>query len=136
MTNETWLNTMTHSYIETALWCGVEYPMGDPRSDHDKDYKKTADDLHPDTEAAMKADCFKFFHENLPLLLEVREHGDWVDFWAQVGHDFWLTRNGHGAGFWDGDYPEPFGDQLTAIAKTYGEFDLYTGDDSDRVYHL
>lgn len=22
---------------------------------------------------------------------------------SQIGHDFWLTRNGHGAGFWDRD---------------------------------
>jgi|TARA_R110000744_G_scaffold366338_1_gene475354 hypothetical protein len=22
----------------------------------------------------------------------------------RIGHDFWLTRNGHGAGFWDGDW--------------------------------
>lgn len=21
-----------------------------------------------------------------------------------AGHDLWLTRNGHGAGFWDGDW--------------------------------
>jgi len=35
---------------------------------------------------------------------------------AQAGHDFWLTRNGHGAGFWDGDWPET-GDALTEASK-------------------
>ncbi len=47
----------------------------------------------------------------------------------QVAHDFWLTRNRHGAGFWDGDYSEPAGSILTAIAHAFGECNLYLGDD-------
>ena len=41
----------------------------------------------------------------------------------------WLTRNGHGAGFWDGDWPEPVASRLTKSAKRFGSFDLYVGDD-------
>lgn len=40
-----------------------------------------------------------------------------------VGHDFMLTRNGHGAGFWDGDYEH--GDELTKACKPYGETSMY-----------
>jgi hypothetical protein len=36
-----------------------------------------------------------------------------------IEHDFFLTRNGHGAGFWDGDYKN--GEKLTEIAKSFGE---------------
>lgn len=43
--------------------------------------------------------------------------------WA--GHDFWLTRNGHGAGFWDRGLGA-LGDRLTAAAKTYGSADDHT----------
>ncbi len=50
-----------------------------------------------------------------------------------AGHDFWLTRNGHGAGFWDGDWPEPAATRLTASSKKYGEFNLYLGDDG-KIY--
>lgn len=50
----------------------------------------------------------------------------------QVGHDFVLTRNGHGAGFWDRGHGER-GDRLTAACKPYGELDAYVGDDG-RVY--
>lgn len=46
-----------------------------------------------------------------------------------VAHDFWLTRNHHGAGFWDGDYPEPIATQLTNLAHGFGECNLYVGDD-------
>lgn len=52
---------------------------------------------------------------------------------SQAGHDFWLTRNGHGAGFWDGDWPEPYAAMFTNGAKSYGEFQTYLGDDG-RIY--
>ena len=45
--------------------------------------------------------------------------------YGRAGHDFWLTRNGHGAGFRDGDWPEPFAAKLTEAAKRAGERDLY-----------
>lgn len=39
---------------------------------------------------------------------------------SQIGHDLWLTRNGHGTGFWDRDcYLER--DNLTAYANEMGE---------------
>jgi hypothetical protein len=46
-----------------------------------------------------------------------------------AGHDFWLTRNGHGAGFWDGDWPEPLATVLTDAAHAFGELSPYVGDD-------
>lgn len=48
------------------------------------------------------------------------------------GHDFWLTRNGHGAGFWDRGLGD-LGLQLSDMARAYGSSDLYVGDDG-RVY--
>ena len=40
---------------------------------------------------------------------------------GHIGHDLWLTRNGHGAGFWDGDYPDDIEDTLTKGAEALGE---------------
>lgn len=40
----------------------------------------------------------------------------WND--EQLGHDFWLTRNGHGAGFWDRGH-EPAGRQLSDICRAF-----------------
>lgn len=48
--------------------------------------------------------------------------------YEQLARDFWLTRNGHGAGFWDRGYGE-IGDAMTEISKTFGSVDLYLGDD-------
>ena len=51
---------------------------------------------------------------------------------AQAGHDFWLTRNRHGAGFWDRGLGER-GQRLTDAAHVYGESYLSIGDDG-KVY--
>lgn len=47
---------------------------------------------------------------------------------GQIGYDFNLTRNGHGAGFWDRNLGEA-GDRLTAMCRPFGEWGLYLGDD-------
>lgn len=47
---------------------------------------------------------------------------------AQVGHDFCLTRNGHGAGFWDRGLGE-LGTRLTDACRPWGEQTGYIGDD-------
>jgi hypothetical protein len=47
-----------------------------------------------------------------------------------IGHDFLLTRNGHGVGFWDRGYGER-GDWLSKQSHPYGTWDLYVGDDGE-----
>ena len=82
-------------------------------------------ELSPEFIAEAIRDC-KRFREVAGVLLD--EHNDDT----MGAHDFWLTRNGHGAGFWDGDWPVN-GDKLTEISKVYGECNLYVGDDG-KVY--
>ena len=44
--------------------------------------------------------------------------------WSQIGHDLWLTRNGHGTGFWDRQ--DLYGDNariFSAMAKAMGNHD-------------
>jgi hypothetical protein len=48
------------------------------------------------------------------------------DLIEQAGHDFWLTRNGHGAGFWDRTcYSDTVKDLLTKRAEAFGEVVVY-----------
>lgn len=49
--------------------------------------------------------------------------------WDGAGHDLWLTRAGHGAGYWDGDLPAALGERLTEAAKAVGEQWPEIGDD-------
>lgn len=67
-------------------------------------------------------DAREFFHAHWPVLWDLGK-----DDFAQHGHDFALTRNGHGAGFWDRGYGE-VGERLTESAKVYGEHSVITDD--------
>jgi hypothetical protein len=65
----------------------------------------------------LRSDCDKFFSENFMLIKEAVKSEDYT--YASAGRDYWLTRNGHGAGYWDRDLGE-VGDQLTK-ASEYNE---------------
>ena len=106
------------AYVEAALWSSTDNSNeqgGDPL---DQNY--SVEDISPETMKQMHADCASF---------QEKAWDDISDDVEGAGHDFWLTRNGHGAGFWDGDWPEEIGERLTALSKEYGEVDLYVGDD-------
>ena len=48
----------------------------------------------------------------------------------QLGHDFWLTRNGHGTGFWAREFgTEENRDALTELSRTFGPSYVYMADD-------
>jgi hypothetical protein len=81
----------------------------------------------------MTADCKRFQEENAEDLLDANyNHATHSDD-EMGGHDFWLTRNGHGAGFWDGELGD-IGDRLTEASKAFGEVCLTVCDDGE-IYH-
>jgi hypothetical protein len=130
------LDEFTRAYVVAALWSSNDEstPAGGEPMDHNYDHTDIADD----TLAAMAEDCRKFQADNGTLLeraypLYVVTDGSSPQ--AYAGHDFWLTRNGHGAGFWDRKLENrEFGDvgeQLTEAAKAFPEVNLYVGDDGN-----
>lgn len=90
--------------------------------------------LADETRERLKADCLSFWCRMWFYLDHERGDGTGamslrgLDRARSAGQDFWLTRNGHGSGFWDGDWPK-YGDMLTNLAEGYGQFDTYQGDD-------
>jgi hypothetical protein len=68
-------------------------------------------------------DCDRFLSWGVRKLITASP-GDF----EQAGHDFWLTRQGHGEGFWSRDddvWPERARDYLDARAKGFGEAHVY-----------
>jgi len=51
------------------------------------------------------------------------------DEWDYAARDFILTRNHHGAGFWDGDWHAPWGEKLTTLAQSFPLVETYLDDD-------
>lgn len=117
---DTYREEFVAQYIHTMLWQAT----GEDGTPLGQDF--TVDDFSGKARAEMRADCEDFLTEDTRgTLAELGEsHG--YDAGA-AGHDFALTRNGHGAGFWDRGLGEA-GDELTALAKPYGTQDVYVGD--------
>ena len=108
--------TILKHYIICALWSYID-DDGEPL-----DSVYTMDDISAQTLKQMDIEVSDFIKDNESLLIESGQSDQ------QIGHDFWLTRNGHGAGFWDRGLGA-IGDALTKASKSFGGSDLYVGDD-------
>ena len=52
--------------------------------------------------------------------------------WDHVAHDWILTRNRHGSGFWDtGRYAPAMGKKLTDLAHTYSEINVFVDENGN-----
>lgn len=116
------------AYVECALWASTDTLPG-----HEDEEPVCLDSLdttiHPDSLAVLRAQCDEFIAANtadLEEALNLYTVGDWTPS-AQAGHDLWLTRNGHGAGFWDRGIGE-VGERLSNACR-YSDVNLYIGDD-------
>ena len=122
------LDSFTQAYIECALWSSNDESDPDTGGDPLDDNYGT-EDISADTLAQIMKDCEAFQRDMEKTLSRIYEEFDWYSS-DRAGHDFWLTRNGHGTGFWDRSDEEPeLWEALTDEAHSYGSFDLYIGDD-------
>lgn len=111
------------AYLEAALWASTDNADEQGGEPLDKNY--TVDSFADGTRVALERMASKFFER----------HGE--DFKQEhtvaAATDLWLTQNGHGAGFWDGSWPEPWASRMDTTARELGEVDLYVGDDG-KIY--
>lgn len=114
-------------YLEAALRSSVE----DANTDQTfQDLGYTTNDLSPVGIKEATEDCEAFrviaWHDFKGALQYTdAEH---------LGQDFWLTRNGHGTGFWDrSELPEYYRKRLTDLAEMFGPAHPYL-DTAGRIY--
>ena len=116
-------DSFTNAYIQCMLWCETDQTNDQGGEPLENNYN--IDDFVKETLDKIEADCVKFQTDHWDMICGDLE---------RAGHDFWLTRNGHSAGFWDGDWPE-YGDKLTVAAKRFRSLDVYVGDDDKLYFH-
>lgn len=138
-------------YIEAALWTEEERlkedydemnPYNDDNEiddDEDDEIEKiiklkhnlnsksfetfTTEDIDPDSRIQAYLDIKKFIKDaGQEAITEALEEND--EF--RLGMDIWLTRNGHGSGFFDHNYE--FEKELETAAHNLKSVDLYIGD--------
>jgi hypothetical protein len=114
---------MYSDYMQCAKWSSIDEDGEslEPFQFSDKAEKKMKEDLDSFIEYCETNISERMFFEYQNLQEP-----------EQFAHDFWLTRNGHGAGFWDRGLGE-IGDILTKAAKTFGECNLYLNDETQEI---
>lgn len=115
------VDEFTKQYIVTALWSSDDGGLN-------KLSEMSWQDLAPQTLDMMKRDAISFQQQCAALLDRAYQETGYSYGPGSAGHDFWLTRNHHGAGFWDRGLGE-VGNMLTTAAHKWPEVDLYVGDD-------
>ena len=109
-----------NAYIDAALWSSTD--------DNGFPLDETSATLSADALRVMCRDADKFLKANCTLICAMP-----IDYTLEsAGHDFWLTRCGHGVGFWDRG-ADTIGHLLTDAAEECGSVDLIV-DDDDKIY--
>ena len=109
------LRAFVKSYLNSAVWADLEGSIATQCEEFTRDAKRRA-----------AIDCRLFLDKILEihgakcLLTLLRPE-------YSTAHDFWLTRNGHGVGFWD--RPEMYGEEmaksLTGLAQTFPNVGIF-----------
>lgn len=116
--NSTQRFAMLDAAIECLLWSSVVSVAED-------DEPVQADSLGLE----LSADALETLEAELNGFLAVIEDDEQLPHYGglsaeQLGHDFILTKNGHGTGFWDRGLGT-IGERVTYWAKTFGSTELY-----------
>lgn len=96
------------AYLETAIWAST-----DPDTERPLDRNWDIGDFTKESVERARRDAIAFIkahHEDLDAVADYEQHG----------HDFFLTRNRHGAGFWDRGYGQ-LGERLSRGAHGFGQ---------------
>lgn len=106
------MSEMVRAYLEACLWSTAAMIAEDDCDESWETKGYDVGDFHDDAVYAATKDCesFQAMAAESDLLDDVSE--------SQAGHDFWLTRERHGTGFWDRG--STHGQELTTIAHGFG----------------
>ncbi len=124
------LTPFARGYIQGLLATSLD----DDQEPLDANYD--IEDIHPDSLEKIADDCAKFVAANESHYADAENLSCSDGIWKpaeSAGLDFWLTRNGHGSGFWDPDrkrhYGEANAEAMNAYSEAAGGCDAYIGDD-------
>lgn len=114
------------AYGSSVAYAGeYEGPLDDYMAEHDTTPA-------PDLLAVFRRDVVVFLLTCARDGLDLSELGE-----GQIGHDIWLTRNGHGTGFWCRDADtygtEEVRDALDSVAAAMGEHNIGVDTDTNTV---
>ncbi len=108
------IDIVIESYLEAALW--------DSESDYREELAdKTIFDFSYNAKKQAKEEIKWFLDKAGDVFSEILN--------TEIGHDLWLSRNGHGSGFFDrAGYEDDDAEFLMDLARILGEINIYVND--------
>lgn len=116
-----WKLALPH-YLGCALW-STNDEDGEPL-----DGWLGVDDFDAESTARAEKDLKDFFEANAEMIDASGAS------YEQTAHDLWLTRNRHGAGFWDRGYAPEVGRALTDAAHAMGSLEVMVNEETATAY--
>jgi hypothetical protein len=108
----------------------------DPSGGEPLDANYDIEDLAPEALASIVEDCNKFVEANSHRFKNAPDESCSDGIWTgeeSAGYDFWMTRVGHGVGFWEPERQRKYGTKnaqaMDEYSKNAGGVDPYVGDD-------
>jgi hypothetical protein len=112
------IDRIVSGYLQAALDYSTDGDSDKPLSDQGLNLSSVSDDMRDEA----KRDCEAFFEANSEALGDLE--------CSEIGRLFFLSRSGHGTGFFDADaLAEQHRDPMQEAARKAGEVWIYTGDD-------
>ena len=111
------------AYVEAALWSSCD----DNEGYLDESIGVFEGNISLSCYLSMARDCKQFLDYAKDELNQLDYTCNEYTTSDLAGHDFWLTKEGHGAGFWDRGLGE-LGDKLTINAQSFSSSYLYIDD--------
>lgn len=119
-------------YKVALLWANTYVEVdGESVNISEVDVFPTIWDFTPEAEAEISQECNDFLSQDGVIGLIESVLSDSYDS-EYAGHDFLLTRSGHGAGFWDRGFGEA-GDKLSDLSRPFGDAAAWV--DADEAVH-
>lgn len=122
---------LSYEFMADAAWAALEELLETSTND-DGELLRTdgyrVEDIDAESGAEFAGQVADFCHA-MCRIIQDKELGA-----GTVGHNFTLTRNWEGTGFWDLGLGSA-GEELTGHAHPYGECGLYVGDDGVLYVH-
>lgn len=119
------IDGMVQGYLDCQLWAGLDIDSGDDDNTPTYDENYSVSDISESYIDAMREE-FEQFVEAHPLAVKMFLNRTTVmgvmrnvHTPEQFGHDYYLTREHHGTGFWDRGLGD-LGDYLTDISEYAG----------------
>lgn len=111
------LSQFIQGYFDALEWSTPAETLADIIEDEASDLSGFEWDIY--SKADQNIEVINFLLDNISLL-EKAVNCDGYS-WSRAGHDLWMTRAGHGVGFWDRDALGPIGDQLTTAVDQWNQ---------------